>query len=273
MKLPLTVFVVIILIGLFLIGFSVTTIFGESITPPPILEDKPAWLPAPSSTFQIQFTGEIDPRVDAQVFDLDAFDTDADTVRQLHNDGKHVICYINAGAVEDWRPDAEAFPAEVIGNTYAGWPGEHWLDIRALDALSPLLSARLDMCQEKGFDGVEFDNVDGWQNDTGFDLTAANQLVFDRWLADAAHQRDLTAGLKNDPDQIIELEPWFDFLILESCFEQGWCELAHPFTEAGKPVYAIEYSDITPWCEDAEEYAITLVGKSRELGAERQTCP
>ena len=29
------------------------------------------------------------------------------------------------------------------------------------------------MCKEKGFDGVEFDNMDGYQNDTGFELTAA----------------------------------------------------------------------------------------------------
>lgn len=273
MKLPQTVFIVIILVGSALTGCGVKKNFRESNTPPPILEDKPAWSPAPNSTFQIQFTGEVDLQVDAQVFDLDAFDTDADTVRQLHNDGKHVICYINAGAVEDWRPDAEAFPAEVIGNAYADWPGEHWLDIRALDTLALILSARLDMCLEKGFDGVEFDNMDGWQNDTGFDLTAADQFVFNRWLAEAAHQRGLAAGLKNDPDQIIELEPWFDFLILESCFEQGWCELAQPFTEAGKPVLAIEYSAITRWCEDAGDYSITLIGKNRELGAERQTCP
>lgn len=231
------------------------------------------WTPSPYMTFQIQFSGDLDLSIDAEVFDLDAFDTDQSVVEQLHQSGKHVICYINAGAVEDWRPDADLFPPIVIGKAYQGWPGENWLDIRNLDALAPILVTRLDLCKEKGFDGVEFDNVDGYQNDTGFKITSDDQLKFNRWLADAAHQRGLAVGLKNDPGQIIDLQPWFDFLILESCFDQGWCVKAEPFIETGKPVFAIEYSNIDKYCVTAENKSITLLQKNLELDAWRSTCP
>ncbi len=194
-------------------------------------------------------------------------------IDQLHQAGKKVICYINAGSAEDWRPDVDQFPPEVIGNDYQGWPGENWLDIRALDKLSPILQARLDLCASKGFDGVEFDNMDGYQNDTGFDLSASDQLVYNRWLADQAHMRGLAVGLKNDPDQIAELEPWFDFVILESCFEQGWCELAEPFIKAGKPVFDIEYAESALNCAKASELSIVLILKNRNLDEFIGVCP
>ena len=60
----------------------------------------------------------------------------------------------------------------MLGKNYSGWPGERWVDIRRIKDLSPILTARLDLCAQKGFDGVEMDNVDGYQNKTGFDLNA-----------------------------------------------------------------------------------------------------
>jgi hypothetical protein len=48
----------------------------------------------------------------------------------------------------------------VVGAPLEGWAGERWLDVRRLDLLGPILERRLDVCQAKGFDGVEFDNVD-----------------------------------------------------------------------------------------------------------------
>jgi hypothetical protein len=50
----------------------------------------------------------------------------------------------------------------------------------------------LDRCLGKGFDGVDFDNVDGYANATGFELDGDDQLRFDAWLARAAHRRGLS---------------------------------------------------------------------------------
>ena len=55
------------------------------------------------------------------------------------------------------------------------------MDIRRLDVLAPIMEDRMIACKNKGFDGFEPDNVDGYLNDTGFDLTATDQLEFNSW--------------------------------------------------------------------------------------------
>jgi hypothetical protein len=92
---------------------------------------------------------------DHHILIVDMFDTSADQVASLHRQGKKAFCYISVGSWENWRPDKDKFPAIVLGNNYAGWPGEKWLDIRRIDLLAPILRARLDRCAGKGFDGVE----------------------------------------------------------------------------------------------------------------------
>jgi hypothetical protein len=47
----------------------------------------------------------------------------------------------------------------------------------------PILAARIDACRAKGFDAVEADNVDGFANSSGFALTAADQLAYNRTIA------------------------------------------------------------------------------------------
>ena len=100
----------------------------------------------------------------------------------LHALGREVVCYVSAGSYEDWRPDAAQSPAAVKGEGLSGSPGEQWLDIANGYALRPLIEARIDLCRSKGFDGIELDNVDGYQNDAGFPLTANDQLtLIVRW--------------------------------------------------------------------------------------------
>ncbi len=65
--------------------------------------------------------------------------------------------------------------------------------------------SRLDLCQQRGFDTVDPDNMDGYTNATGFPLTAADQLAYNASIANAAHARGLTVALKNDLDQIPQL--------------------------------------------------------------------
>ena len=124
---------------------------------------------------------------------------------------------------------------------------------------------------------MEPDNVDGYQNATGFPLTAADQLRFNRWLAQEAHARGLAIGLKNDADQTPDLVADFDFALTEDCFDQGWCDLTQPFLQSGKPVLDAEYTDtgisLTAFCPRAKELGIAAILKHRNLDAWRQTCP
>jgi hypothetical protein len=236
------------------------------------------WQPKPGTTWQYQLSGEyVDDSFKVDVYDIDLFDASADIVASLHLKNRKVVCYFSAGTWEDWREDAKLFPPSVIGRKVAGWPGESWLDIRALNSLAPVLRARLDLCRAKGFDGVDADNVDGYQNASGFPLTAADQLNFNRWLAAEAHARGLAIGLKNDPDQASDLAPAFDWALTEDCFDQGWCEKEAPFVRAAKLVVDVEYTDgkTAPavFCPAAKKTGIVAIYKNRSLDAWLRLCP
>lgn len=198
-------------------------------------------------------------------------------VSSLHAQGRKVICYINVGSWEDWREDKDHFPSEIIGKNYPGWAGERWLDIRRIDLLAPIMRARLDLCKIKGFDAVEPDNIDGYDTDTGFPLTYEDQLRYNLWLAEEAHARNLAIALKNDPEQVNDLLPFYDFAITEDCFAQGWCEKMLPFIHAGKAVLAAEYTDtgiqLQDFCPQTSQMGFSVILKNRSLDAPRQICP
>lgn len=230
------------------------------------------WHPAVATSWQIQLTGAIDLSVEAEMYEIDLFDNSASTVQMLHRLSRKVVCYIDAGTWEDWRPDAAQFSTSLLGRSN-GWPGERWLDVRQLALLGPILEARLDLCKAKGFDGVEFDNVDGYANNTGFPLTYADQLRFNTYLANEAHKRHLSVGLKNDPKQVVDLVPYFDWAIVEECFQFQECTSYLPFVRAGKPVLAIEY-ELQPeaFCQQARALQFNAIKKHRNLDAFRISC-
>ena len=202
------------------------------------------WQPEPGATWQWQLdTPDIDAIPDVAIIDLDGVDASRETVARLHDHGIRVICYVSVGTWEDWRPDAAAFPPELIGDLVEGWDGERYLDIRRLDLLGPLLEARFDACRDTGFDAIEPDNMDSWGADTGFPLDEDDALRFARWLADAAHARGLAIAQKNAPELATALVDRFDLAITEDCVADGWCEAMRPYLDAGKPVLAAEYTD------------------------------
>jgi hypothetical protein len=233
------------------------------------------WKPATGTSWQWQLSGTVERSVNAQMYDIDMFESTPALVADLHARGRRVMCYIDAGSWERYRPDAARFPASVLGKPLAGWPGERWLDIRRLGVLGPLLQWRINRCAAKGFDGVEFDNVDGYQNPTGFHLTAADQLRFNVWLANRAHRAGLAVALKNDPDQVRTLLPYFDMELDEQCFQYSECGLLKPFIAAGKPVFEVEYgrrARTGAFCAKANALGFESLRKHLELGAWRIPC-
>jgi hypothetical protein len=229
--------------------------------------------PEPRAAWQWQLTGPIDQRVEAAVFDVDLFDTPVSVVRSLHARGRLVVCYMSAGTWEGWRPDAARIPPSARGRPVEGWPGERWLDIRRIRALAPVLLARLDLCRRKGFDGVELDNVDGWSNRTGFPLAARHQLAFNAWLANEAHRRGLSVGLKNDLEQVPRLLRYFDWALAEQCVEYRECDRLAPFERAGKAVLVVEYgTPLARLCAEARRLGFSALRKRPALGAWRQAC-
>lgn len=235
------------------------------------------WRPTLGLTWQWQIgDNHIDTAIEADVYDIDLY-VDQAIIDTLHAKGRKVIGYMSVGSYEDWRPDKDLFPPEVLGKDYDGWPGEKWLDIRQIDKLAPIMLARLDLGKAKGFDAVEPDNMEIHTNDTGFPITYNDQLKYALWLADEAHKRGLAIGVKNAPDQVKDLVDHFDFAITEDAFFYGWAEQMKPFIEAEKPVFAAEYTDLggdfASFCRAGNKLKFGTILKNRGLDAWIQTCP
>jgi hypothetical protein len=174
------------------------------------------------------------------VYDVDLFDVPDATIEELQEAGRSVICYFSAGSFEEFRADSGEFQPADLGAPLEGFSDERWLDVRSPN-VHRIMRARLDLAVERGCDGIEPDNVDGFANESGHPLTAQDQLAFNRFLANEAHRRGLAVALKNDLDQIPQLVDYFDFSVNEQCHEFDECGLLQPFIDAGKPVFNAEY--------------------------------
>jgi hypothetical protein len=233
----------------------------------------------PSSTEPIHFHWQLSttfsaprdvlPGDGAIVYDIDGQENDAATVAALHALGPNVkvVCYVDVGTLESFRPDAASFPASVIGAPN-GWPGESWLDVRQQSILLPLMKARFQSwCKDKGFDAVEPDNLDAWENSPGFPITEAENISYDLAIAKMGHAMGLSMGLKNLPENAPSIEPDFDWALDEQCYQYDECSyFKTSFIAKGKAVFDVEYSQ-SPDCSDAtgahmnaEERDLNLVG-------------
>ena len=233
--------------------------------------------PAPGTSWQWQLSGlPIDTSFDVAMYDVDLFTTTEAEMRALHAAGRAVICYFSAGSYEDFRPDKRDFPEDVKGKPLEPpFQDERWLDIRS-PRVRAIMKARLDRAAKKGCDGVEPDNVDGFLNDNGLGLTAQDQLEYDRFIAAEAHARRLSVGLKNDLDQLQQLEPDFDWALNEECFAYDECELyADTFIARGKAVFHAEYVDegqLDALCAATRSIRLSTLIKHIELDAWQLSC-
>lgn len=229
---------------------------------------KTTWTPAVGERWQYQLQGGVNASITAapngggapvapKVFDIDLYASDGTTpnaagVAQVHASGAHAICYVDAGTYENFRPDAADYTTfdTSCGNCLLGknngWPGEQWLNVNDDKGQRTFILAelgkRLDKCVAANFDGVEFDNVDGYANDTGFTIAAQTQEDFDMAIAALAHQKGLSVALKNDVAQISDLAPYFDYAVNEQCNEFSECDQYASFLNQNKAVFNVEYN-------------------------------
>ena len=242
----------------------------------------PCWHPALASRWQYQLqgvaayasTGGINVNISSvpftggaavkpSVFDIDlyvdpaiagnntTFNTAA--VNAIHANGAKAICYVSAGTFEPWRPDVASYPESIKGRAVGGFKDEKWVDIRQTSILLPIMNARVAKCKQAGFDGVEWDTVDGYTNRTGFPLTASDQLFYNASLANLAHSYGLTVALKNDVEQLPDLGPYFDYAVNEQCQQYSECDgYTTYFISQGKAVFQVEYKlGLTKFCPPA----------------------
>ena len=231
------------------------------------------WIPPQHLTWYWQLQGTINNGEPVAAYDIDGFDNAAGEVTTLHGQGKRAICYIDVGTAENFRSDYSSFPASALGSSN-GWPGEKWLDVRQLGVLEPIMTARLRLCREKGFDAVEPDNMDGYENGTGFPITAQQQLAYDEWVAGEAHALGMAVFQKNDGGQTAQLVSYFDGALDEQCNQYKECSSFQQYLAAGKPVLNAEYGSSTgSFC--AADNAAGIMGARYDLnltGATFEPC-
>jgi hypothetical protein len=265
-------------------------------TPPP---QRPSgiWKPKPGTTWQWQITGRVDTTVTpADMYDIDMQDAvpsarsvsvpgfgtvnwakgdNAGVIDTLHKLGKVVICYMDSGAWESYRPDASLFPASVLGNS-TGWDGERWLDLRPASRASfaPLIWSRMDVARSIGCDGIEPDQNNPIGNDPGFPIAVTDQTSWYLEVATQAHARGLSVGMKNGIESInAATVSAFDWALNEECFQYDECDTLAPFVRAGKAVFQVEYQgNASTFCPVAIEDRFSTMKKRLELGSWRQTC-
>ncbi len=211
-------------------------------------------------------------------------------VAALHAQGAHVIGYIDAGGAESFRPDFPQYQSFntscggcLFGRPISGFRNEFWLNINnnvfghdpndaagttesAQEFVLEENAARLARVKADGFDGVEFDVVDAWQNNTGLSISYDTQLQFNTQLANLAHQQGLPVALKNDVNQISDLFPYFDFAINEQCQQFRECSTLQPFLNAGDAVYQVEYKlSTSKFCPQANAASRSGIVKTFDL--------
>ena len=84
---------------------------------------------AAASDLVLAAPGKVNNSEPVAAYDIDGFENSAAEVAALHAQGKHVICYIDVGTAEDFRPDYSRVPRvgarahqRLAGRAMAGHP-------------------------------------------------------------------------------------------------------------------------------------------------------
>ena len=222
---------------------------------------------------QYQLVGTADPDVAADLFVIDLFETQEDELAALKQAGKVVVAYVAAGSHEPWRPDSDDFPEAALGEALMAYPSERWLDIRN-PSVRTAQTARLQRAADQGFDGVVLTSLDAYQQNTGFDLTAQDQLDYNLLLASAAKSLGLSVGLTGDWGQAEQLAPAYDFAIHINCIAAGRCADLQPYERLGRPVFDLETgSDRDSLCAQASALGLPVTLKRAGFDGWLEFCP
>ncbi len=230
----------------------------------------------PGARWDWQLSQPTDLSRKVDIFDIHPDEVSPATLRALKATGVFTICYVSVGTLEADAADKESFPDEVVGNVYDSWPDERFLDVRRLDLLLPVMKKRFEACKSQGFQGVEADNMDLFENESGFAISEEDGVRYFEALADIAHTMGLSIGQKNAPQLADALVDHADFIITESCFHYGFCGDVLAYIKAGKPVLDAEYRhqkfDFNEACKQADRLNISMILKDRDLTKSYQAC-
>ncbi len=213
------------------------------------------------------YGGQIKPRAD--VIDVDLFDTPKKEVEKY--DGE-VFAYISVGSYETNRPDTADFPKDAIGSKLENWEKERAVDITD-ERIIEIMKKRIALAKEKGFDGVEFDNVNVYENEgkfsSGFNLNSKKAIEYFQLLSNYAMSKGLKVMLKNCIYIWEDLEGYYDYVLVENAFM--W-EEQKELDGCKKPIFWVEYPKENETDEEFQKRIksvpkkYNVIGKHYDLG-------
>ena len=180
-----------------------------------------------------------------------------------------VVCHVGTGAIRLTDPDAKKFPGyeasppnrptPIAAGSVIGWSitsadsNERWIDLHdaSRSKVLPLIQKRLELALAIGCDAIAANRNDllGFQGTAethGFtDVTPGEYASWTTDLTGRAHDLRISIGLRATVNQVVDATPpnTYDWLMTDRCVEGGFeCDVAQPFINARKAVFAIEYT-------------------------------
>ncbi len=237
------------------VAIAATAAIATCVTTATVSAAPPAKPPV-NAKFDYQIGGDYAPPAGVSVASRDWF-----IGSQLPGSG-YTICYVNAFQTQDDepgvnRPDERSnWPSELVLTELGddpNWGGEYLIDISTAASRNAALNhlkQMIDTCATKGFEAVEYDNLDSWTRFDGTPLEGqvpfgqAEAVAFAGLLTDYAHGKGLAVGQKNTPQlgRNVSLNVvGFDFAVAEEC---GFYRECPDYTNVfGNNVIVIEYTN------------------------------
>ncbi len=159
--------------------------------------------------------------------------------------GRYNVCYVNGFQTQaEERGFWKRHPALVLRQkgrpvVDSAW-GEWLLDLRTpakRSRLAAIMGIWTRTCANKGYDAVEYDNLDSFTRSRGL-LRRSQAVVYARLLVNVAHAAGLSAGQKNLAD-FDGRKVGYDFAVAEECGRYREC--ASFVANYGRRVLSIEY--------------------------------
>ena len=199
-------------------------------------------------------------------------------------DPAYNVCYVNAFQTQSDengtdRPDEQSNWPQNLVLTKLGddphWGGEYLVDISTKakrTAAAGWIRQMVDGCAGKGYDAVEFDNLDSWTRFNGTPLAKrvpfgkSQAVQFAKLIAAYAHSKDLAVAQKNTSDlsaaQVRSVG--FDFAVVEECGRYDECDVYRRLY--GDHIVAIEYrrQDFAKACRSVGD-AVSVVLRDRNV--------
>lgn len=181
--------------------------------------------------------------------------------------GDYAVCYVNAFQTEaddddvDRPDERSSWPPDLVLSELGedpNWGGEYLVDISTAERrerAGAWVGQMIRTCKDKGYEAVEFDNLDSWTRFDGTPLAdqvpfgRAEAVAFATILSQQAHELGLAAAQKNT----VELDSstsrqviGFDLAVVEDCGaaqEDGYDECEAYVDVFDEQLLIVEYTD------------------------------